>query len=260
MKRSFAIVNERRREIAELIRRDKEASVEAIAEKYGVSLMTVRRDLAALEDEGIIQRVYGGAISLHSPSEISESDQLKKCRDAIAAEAARMIENNDRIFINGSSLALHTLDYVGNKNISVTTNNAAISEKTYYPGVSVRITGGDLKGKILTGDIVVRSLMESEADICFFSCSKAFASGKFAYNIPLEIGINEMMASHTRGPIVMLAEHTKVALAEAVENRGQYGSCMFDHSMILITDEFADQEALAKMILEGIEVRQAKVG
>jgi len=61
MKRDRSSVEKRRTQILKLIREKEEVKVEDLAKQFGLSLMTVRRDLQFLEDKHLVKRFYGGA-------------------------------------------------------------------------------------------------------------------------------------------------------------------------------------------------------
>jgi DeoR/GlpR family transcriptional regulator of sugar metabolism len=108
MKRDRKSVDERRMKVLDMVREQKEVSVEQLAEIFQVSLMTVRRDLHYLEERGLLDRFYGGATVQKRWPDAPEED-IQLCREKIAQYAARFVEEGDRLFINGSMTALNML-------------------------------------------------------------------------------------------------------------------------------------------------------
>lgn len=82
--------------------------VQELAERLGVSQETIRRDLAALSQEGKLERTFGGAVGLHAPVPgISERRKLMiQERDRISDKAVSFIEPNDVIMVGGGSTTL----------------------------------------------------------------------------------------------------------------------------------------------------------
>ncbi len=67
------LVEERRRRICELLRREGRVTVEALATRFGTSQVTIRADLSALESAGALTRTHGGAIRWPSRTRMSRS-------------------------------------------------------------------------------------------------------------------------------------------------------------------------------------------
>src|SRR5258708_28907666 len=68
----FATAEDRRHQILRLLEHEGNVKVENLAERFAVSQVTIRKDLAELEEQGLLQRTYGGAVLSHpSPVNIS---------------------------------------------------------------------------------------------------------------------------------------------------------------------------------------------
>lgn len=83
--------------------------VNELAERFEVSAETVRRDLAELDERGLISRTYGGAIRpvAYEPALAERQELMTDERERIAALAAAQIERNDILMIGGGATALH---------------------------------------------------------------------------------------------------------------------------------------------------------
>ena len=110
MKRERAYVDARRSQIIEILRSNPLVRVDTLAQRLGVSVITIRRDLQYLEDNGMLTRFYGGA---RATEQISKSvDEVEICRELIARHAASLVEDGDTIFINTSRNALDIISYI----------------------------------------------------------------------------------------------------------------------------------------------------
>ncbi len=254
MKRDRSSVDKRRAQILKLIREMEEVKVEDLAEQFGLSLMTVRRDLQFLEDRHLIKRFYGGATINFFPQDISPQEEVRTYRQLIARFAATMVEDGDTLFINGSSTALGILDYLTDVRVRAITNNGNAIGRQFPEGVSVTLTGGLLRHNIMVGEYVMRNLLDITADKTFLGCAGIYDNGEFLYNIPTEIGINEAMISHTTKNLYILADHVK--LIDTTSHGNSYGSCSYDRPVTLITDEKADPEIIARLQQHDIMVHQ----
>lgn len=143
MKRERAFVESRRNRIVEIMEEKPEVRVDELSQLLGVSLITIRRDLQYLEEQKLLVRNYGGAVSTMAPKNMKDEVQLY--RKLIARYAADFVAENDTIFINTSSNALQILEYVECNNVTVITNNGKAIGREYCPGVNVVLTGGELR-------------------------------------------------------------------------------------------------------------------
>ncbi|WP_277239207.1 DeoR/GlpR family DNA-binding transcription regulator, partial [Merdimonas faecis] len=98
---------ERRNEIAQLLLKNGNMKASSLAEHFGVSTETIRKDLIYLESQGIAQKSYGGAIAssellLERPIAQKEMERME-IKTAIAERAASMIPRNGVIFLDAGS-------------------------------------------------------------------------------------------------------------------------------------------------------------
>ncbi|MCC8139846.1 MAG: DeoR/GlpR family DNA-binding transcription regulator [Lachnospiraceae bacterium] len=253
MKNNRKAVEDRHRKILDMIRANGEVKVEELVREFGVSAMTARRDLQYMEQERLLTRTHGGALSLERASALlSQNEKVALCRDRISEYASGLVNDGDRIFINGSLTALNLLKYLEGKRVSVFTNNCRAIGEQYPEHVTVRFTGGDLRNHVMVGDYVMRNLLNMTADKTFLGCAAVYDDGEFRYDIPTEIGINESMIAHTKQEIYILADHTKIRNREAQTNI--YGSCSYDRPCTLITDDNASVGVVEQLRRRGIQV------
>jgi DeoR/GlpR family transcriptional regulator of sugar metabolism len=253
MKNSKINVETRQQNILKLVRDMGEANSNEIAEKFQISIMTVRRDLQELEERRLLRRTHGGAVSLdHVKGSKALRKDIQESREIISRYAATLIDDGDSIFMNGSKTALKMLDYVGDKNVTVYTNNGLAIGRKFPPNVTIKMTGGELRNHIMVGDFTMRNLLEVTADKTFIGCWAVYDDGEFQYNIPNEIGINEAMISRTKEGLYILADHSKLHSHEDLET--SYGSCIYDRKVTLITDRKADVDIINKLRSTGMEI------
>ena len=258
MKNNRRAVEERQLGILNMVREKEEISVEELAAAFGISLMTVRRDLQYLENRELLKRIHGGAVSLERGSgPLTEEEKISICRARISEYAARFVADQDTLFINGSLTALDMLSYVRDKKVSVFTNNCFAVERTFPEGVSIHLTGGEIRGHVMIGDYVMRNLLNRSADKTFIGCAAVYDDGEFRYDIPTEIGINESMISMTEKEIYILADHSKIRRRGNDDIR--YGSCTYDRPVTLITDDHVSSVLIERLRRTGMEVIQVQV-
>ena len=253
MKNSKANVEARQKNILQYVRKAGEVNSYDLVDEFKISIMTVRRDLEELEQKHLLKRTHGGACTLdYVKGSKSLSKNIRMCRDLISRYASSLIKDNDRIFINGSRTALKMLEYVGNKSVTVYTNNGLAFGRKFPENVSIHMTGGELRNHILVGDATMRNILDVTANKTFIGCWAVYDDGAFLYNIPNEIGINEAMISRTTEDLYILADHSKLQKHDNLES--SYGSCIYDRKVTLITDNQADAEIIEKLRASGIEI------
>lgn len=253
MKNNQQAVQSRRQQILQMVRDAGEISVTDIAQAHNISEMTVRRDLQYLEEQNLIWRTHGGANSIDRTREINlYGEDIALCRDRISEYAARFVNDGDKLFINGSRTALNLLRHLGKKNVFVYTNNGWSIGQHYPEGVTLCLTGGELRDHVMVGEYVMRYLLSIEVDKIFIGCAAVYDDGEFRYDIPTEIGINESLISRTGNKIYVLADHSK--LLKRSGNSNSYGSSTYDRKITLITDEKADETSLENLRENGLEV------
>lgn len=252
MKQSRQAVDTRRAKILTIIRERKNIRVEELAERFNVSLMTIRRDLQALEEAGKIGRYYGGASV--DPGQVSEAEQdpIVVYRHMISRAAAGLVEPGDRLFINGSSTALDLLDYLDRTPVTVFTNNARAAGRPFPSGVEVTLSGGDLRppGRLMTGGCALRNLLTVHADKAFLGCAGLSPDGVILSGVPAELAVSQTMTARAARTFI-LADYTKIGRSAAG------AGFVPETPATLITDAQADREVLERLRGLGMRVIQA---
>lgn len=134
---------ERQARIAELVERDGEVTVDALAESFGVSAETIRRDLAHLAEIGEVQKIHGGARRARLHTEDTFDDRMKEAaseKAEIAQKLVQIIKSGDVCFIDTGSTTLscaHVLS--GTPDLTVVTNSARIAHVMARGAGSARV-------------------------------------------------------------------------------------------------------------------------
>lgn len=165
-------------DIKTLMLEQKSMTVSALSEHFGVTYETIRRDLEALEKEGFLRKVYGGAaLNVRVQNEVdfatlvglfSESKQL------IAQKAANFIRQNDCIYLDASTTAYHIISEIVDRNLTVMTNSLkALSKLSESPSINVVALGGTLNRLSFSfqGASTCSQLSNFHLDKAFISCN-----------------------------------------------------------------------------------------
>ena len=146
---------ERIYKIHELLKERLRISLDELCELFNVSKNTIRRDIAELEEQGIIRKVYGGivlkesnitALEPFSDREIRHISEKQK----IAVAAAACIEDGDIIYIDSGTTTMHLIPLLAEKNfLTIVTASIYVLEiAVRYTNLNVIATGGSLQPPI----------------------------------------------------------------------------------------------------------------
>lgn len=140
--------DERRHKILELIRQRERVAVEELSAMFGASYETIRRDLAALSGQGLVNKYHGGA-SL-PPSSLKENAFQTRMHEsaaekrAIANAAAALFSPNDSLFIDTGTTTLFFAQALANiEDLTVITNSSAIATTVGAAGHRTFLIGGE---------------------------------------------------------------------------------------------------------------------
>ena len=249
MRREQSLVAQRRQELYQILTEQSHVTFGELAEKFQVSEITIRRDFVYLEQNSLIQRHYGGYRVLKN---LQGSDLVERCKDRIARYAASLVDHNDILFINTSSTAIRMLAYIHKKNVTVITNNANAINTEFSSGLSVILTGGELRypKAALVGEFAMRNIQNMRASKCFIGCSGISCETGMTTKNANEVNINKVMLENTIGEKYVLADHTKMGVVSS------FISCSVDHISQIITDDMTDKNNIDNFAACGIHVHQ----
>ena len=252
MKNHRALVENRRNKVMEALYENGSISVNEMAEMFKVSPITIRRDLQYLEDNKKLERVYGGANILPDQRYGNISMDIARCREKIARYAASLVEDGDTIFINTSSTVLQMVSFIKNKRVSVITNNGKAIYMEHAPGVTIVLTGGELREikEAMVGEFATHNLMRVSAKKSFLGCSGLSPESGMTTEILNEVNINELMFTRVTGQSYILADHGKFGI------NSSFVSCPASQIANIITDDKAPVEMVDAFCSMGANVHQ----
>ena len=250
-------MNERQLSILNKITSTNKIDVASLSKEYGISQVTIRRDLKTLEENGMLKRVHGGAMP------VSDDDMMKRLsinyetKLAIAKEAASIVSNGETILIeSGSTNVLLAMELTKKSDITIITNSVFISR--YIRGNSntkIVLLGGDFQheSEVLVGPLTVKSVKEFYVDKVFIGVDG------FSKDIGFTC-VNLMRAEVARN---MALQANKVIVVTDSSKFNKIGvSRQFkpeDVSMV-ITDTNISEKDLQILQSFNIEVRRVSIG
>jgi DeoR family transcriptional regulator, fructose operon transcriptional repressor len=240
---------QRRRAILAELRQAQAVSADDLAQRFGVSAETIRRDLRGLRDRGLLERVYGGALSVRSSEGTfaARSTQYRDRKLAIARVAVAMIEPEDTIVIDVGTTALEVARALPEsfRGRVLTNSVPAAMELAGRDEIELQLCGGQVR----PGDAACYGA-QAEAFFAEFYADKAFLgsggvdprAGLTDYHPP-EVVTRRTIIAHCAASYV-LADSSKLG-AIAVHR-----VCPLNRITAVLTDHHASPE-IVEALIEG---------
>lgn len=238
-------------------------AVEVLSEQLGVTVVTIRRDLDAMERKGLLHRTHGGAVPIqplfYEPfrRERSFMMQVERMADEkrrIGYAAAALIKPDETICVTpGTTAAAVVRALPLNYNLTVVTSTAnAVMELSKRKDIKVFVTGGTLHGEwfSLVGPHAIRSLENISIHKFFLGADGLDAtSGATSFDQD-EAELLRVMASSSRSRIAVV-DHTKFGTV------GNWRICKTSEIQTIVTDDGVEEASLAPFQNAGIEIIRA---
>ena len=211
------LAERRRRDICRLVEKSGYVESRHLAQSLGVNVSTVRRDLEALAEAGVIQRTHGGAMPVIDGVPVDVPYAVKKLqrvteKRAIAEYAARLIQDGDSLVLDSGSTTYALAQVLGARSgLTVATNDLRIAHYLAETnGVRLLVTGGQLMGSVFTlvGPSVLASLAGLQVDWAFVGADAVDPQAGVSNVNTVEVPIKQaMLAAAARK--VLLADSSK---------------------------------------------------
>lgn len=199
---------QRRQNILGLLSEAGEVTVDNLARHFATSEVTIRKDLAALESEGLLLRRYGGAVNVPRESSADVVQPISKYKRAIARAAVERIREHSRVIIDSGSTTAAMVAELGQlAGLVVMTNSLhvaiAVSELEHEP--VLLMTGGtwDPHSESFQGQVAEQVLRSYDFEQLFIGADGLdFERGTTTFNELL--GLSRVMAEVSREVVVMV--------------------------------------------------------
>lgn len=173
---------ERQEQIMELLGKTPAMRIGQIAAALYTSEATVRRDLAVMEQKGLVRRVYGGVTLKKEdmPMEIRRQEHAA-AKEAIALKAAALLQDGMTVFLDSSSTVQHLLPHLTRfRDLTVMTNSHRVTEVLADSKVRLICTGGELvkRNMAYVGRIAEATLENFCPELAFISSQGVDKSGE----------------------------------------------------------------------------------
>ena len=242
---------QRRHAILALLNEQGEVVVDALAQHFATSEVTIRKDLAELEKNGLLLRRYGGAVPM--PQELigEPAQPISRYKQAIARAAVGLIREHARIIIDSGSTTAAMIPQLGHKpGLVVMTNslNVASALRDIEHEPVLLMTGGtwDPHSESFQGQVAEQVLRSYDFDQLFIGADGIdLARGTTTFNELL--GLSRVMAEVAREVIVMVE-------ADKIGRKIPNLELPWSSIHTLITDERLPAEAREQIAARGVNL------
>jgi DeoR/GlpR family transcriptional regulator of sugar metabolism len=241
---------QRRQEILRAVRNG-QAHVSDLAESFGVSEMTVRRDLGALARDGKLERVHGGAVETGAEPGFSQIEVERfDIKDRLGRAAAAMVQDGMTVMIDIGTSTLQLARHLhGRKITAVTTNLAVVEELLPDPDIELVLPGGIVRRnyRSLVGVLAEDSLRQIKSDILFLGTSGVDTEIGVWDTTMVEVPIKRLMIAGA-AEVVLIADAAKFSMT------GMVRVCGPESIDYIVTDAPLPASARSAVDAAGIEV------
>jgi DeoR family transcriptional regulator, aga operon transcriptional repressor len=246
--------------ILERLQHAGEVSVDSLGAEFGVSVVTIRRDLDQLAREGLLQRTHGGAVSIeplfYQPFKNNSSFQVQfeKMADEkrrIGRAAAALVERGETIALTPATATMEVVRGLPlNHKLTIVTNTVNIAmELSRRKDLDVFVTGGHLRGDwfSLVGPTAIQSVQQILIHTLFIGADGIEGEcGITCFNSE-EADLNSAMVKLSRRRIAVL-DHTKFGVVAG------WRICQTSDLHMLITDTGTTDDMVEPFRNAGIQV------
>ena len=261
MKETISSSTGRRSAILQILKQSSNISVTELSKKFGVSEVTIRKDLNLLKERNLLVRTRGGAILHETRKDDNDTSiRFKKLanyreKQAIGRAAANLIKDGDTIIIDSGTTALQVACNLHKfRNLTIITNALNVAQEVLaYKRFNVILLGGNIRN---ASESVVGALAES--NLKMFYCDKLFMgvdsfsidNGLSTPNVE-EANINQIMISRSK-EVIAVFDSSKV------NKRALAFITTLDKINTIVTDEGMDKSTRSQLKGMNVEVITVK--
>jgi DeoR family fructose operon transcriptional repressor len=249
---------ERQQLIAQRARLDGRVDVAALADEFDITAETVRRDLTALERQGVLRRVHGGAIPIErlsfEPGLTARDAVMQAEKERIAKAALDELPEAGTLILDAGTTTARLAEIIPvDRELTVVTSSLPIAMMlSARRNITLLILGGRVRGRTLAAvdEWALRPLQQIYVDVAFVGTNGVSVERGLTTPDTAEAAVKAAMIACARR-VVLLADHTKVGN----DQFARFAS--LDAVDVLITDTGLDDVTAAQLGGSGPKVVRA---
>jgi DeoR/GlpR family transcriptional regulator of sugar metabolism len=253
-------LQERRQLILDDLKRDGRVSVKTLSEKLGVSEVTVRQDLRALEEEGYLERTYGGAVLRNaSPSSAELSFDIRRRKhkaekEAIGRAAAELVKDGYGIALDGSTTVFAMTPYLKQRDgLTIVTNSLIIAQQFLdAPHILVLLPAGRMRRDSISLVGSPDTLPDVNLNLGFFG----------AHGISFEAGFTELNKEEAEMKRTMTARCIQTIVVADASKWGRVVPYTYAEARDvaqIITTEGAPESVVGQFVQASVEIQTVRL-
>ena len=244
---------DRHSEIIHILDTSNVVRVSDLSGRFRVSEETVRRDLERLEQDGVVRRIYGGAVRV-SGRAMELSFQKRQTRNLeqkrrIASVAKDLVAEGESIVLDASTTTLELARILPHMRLTVLTNGVSAVLELANKGINVMSTGGALRQSNLSfiGPVAERSLDGYFVDKAFISCRGLTAQEGATEASDMEVALKRRMLKSAKRSVFLVdsSKFGQVAFCTI---------CQLAEIHTIVTDSKVPPDLVSEMEAAGVEV------
>ena len=252
---------DRRKRILEIVNQKKSVTIDSLAEVLPVSRMTVSRDLERLENDGLLKRVRGGAVSLShivvAPPMSRSARALTDEQKCIGRSAAARVANGDFLIIESGSTCLALVEHLVDKdNLKIATTSPMIAMRLaeiveqFGRKFEIMLAGGILNvhKNFVMGPTAVEMFERLNVDIAFVSVTAIDAEAGITADDVNESAVSKVILERCGRKTIGLVVSSKFGNASFYKVADVTA---FDE---IITDRGLDRETQRLFVERGVRI------
>ena len=254
------LTEERRSKMIQMLQEGNILQVTELSDLFDVSLATIRRDLTALEKEGYLRRVYGGAVSLRKPIASGDAFKLRSLerqneKAAIGRLAASLVEPGDVVLLDVGTTTLEVARAMKHRaGITVLTNSLPILNELVDSSLNVYSLSGRMRKSEFSfvGDLISSTVNSFHISKVFIGCG----------GYSLEFGLTEHIYDSAQNRNLFIEQSDEAILVTDSRKFGINAAVLVENSSLvktIVTDCHLSEEWRRRIRAKGIRLLIADV-
>lgn len=249
---------ERHRRIEEILRERRVVRVSTLSEQIGVSEVTIRRDLEALERRGILERTHGGAVLTQrmraEPAYVEAISSNPEAKRRIAQAAADLVDAGDTLYLNGGTTTLQVFRHLRAPGLKVITNHVGIALESAEHDFDLLLVGGHYRApsNSVVGPFATEALRRTHATRAYVGVEGVSVTSGLTSPVAAEAEIARVMIEQARGRVVIVADHSKIGTV------ADFVIAPLEAADTLVVDDAVDEEYRDRLVEAGVDVIVAR--
>jgi DeoR family transcriptional regulator, fructose operon transcriptional repressor len=245
---------ERHRRIEGLLRERRVVRVSTLSDLMGVSEVTIRRDLEALERRGVLERTHGGAVLTQrmraEPAYVEAISSNPEAKRRIGQAAAELVEPGDTLYLNGGTTTLQVFRHLRAPALKVITNHVGIALESTEHDVDLLLVGGHYRAPShsVVGPFATEALRRTHATRAYIGVEGVSVASGLTSPVAAEAEIARVMIEQARGRVVVVADHSKIGTV------ADFVIAPLEAVDALVVDDGVDGEYRDRLVEAGVDV------